>query len=371
MGYFIKKTKSISDIGKTIVKKDVKKDDILDINNNPVEEVLTIPPKKSLLNKVRATSDPLTNEKPINNRVKIVKIKTDPIRNIIKPIYVDVDPIVDPIKEKLKKKQYGMNGCVYSKTIGSNGRLGNQLFQFAAIYGYSRENNKDYSVENWICVRSGKDFKSYFEGPFSKTPINPEIVEINYVETDFDYNEIPYIKENINIWGYFQSEYYFKKYADEIIDILQPRIDLLLELKIKYSDIDFKKTASLHIRRGDYLILRDYYNQLTIDNYYSKAIEHLTNNGVENILIFSDDIKWCKENFKSDNFYFSEENSEIEDLFLMSFCAHNVIANSSFSWWGAYLNKNKGKIVIAPKKWWGTTNNMNENTIIPESWVRL
>jgi hypothetical protein len=359
MGYFIKKTK---------VKKDTKKDNTLDINNNLVEETLIIPPKKSLLNKVREASNPLINEKPTNKVVKIIKIKPpDPIRNIIKPIYVDVEPV----KEKLKKKQYGMNGCVYSKTIGSNGRLGNQLFQLAAIYGYARENNKDYSVANWICVRSGKNFKLYFEGPFSEIPINDEIAEINYVETDFDYNEIPYIKENVNIWGYFQSESYFKKYADEIIDMLQPSIDLFLDLKIKYSNIDFNKTASLHVRRGDYLILRDYYNQLTIDNYYVKAIEHLKNNGVENILIFSDDIKWCKENFKGDDFYFSEKNSEIEDLFLMSFCAHNVIANSSFSWWGAYLNTNKDKIVIAPKKWWGTNNNMNENTIIPETWIRL
>jgi hypothetical protein len=233
------------------------------------------------------------------------------------------------------------------------------------------DNNKKYSVSNWVCARSGKDFKKYFNGPLISTPINDEAVEINYIETDFDYNEIPYIKENLNICGYFQSELYFKKYTDDVIDILQPSIDLHLDLRIKYSNINFKKTASLHVRRGDYLSLGSFYNQLTIDNYYTKAIEELTKNGVEDILIFSDDIKWCKENFKGDNFYFSEGNSEIEDLFLMSFCSHNIIANSSFSWWGAFLNKNKDKIVIAPKKWWGVINNMNENTIIPETWVRL
>ena len=122
--------------------------------------------------------------------------------------------------------------------------------------------------------------------------------------------------------------------------------------------------------------------------YYNKAIKQFDKDS--NFLIFSDDIEWAKNNFKGDNFYFITENKiegndvmdtlniskgghpDYIELYMMSLCDHNIIANSSFSWWGAWLNENPNKKVIAPKKWFGPAyGDINDNDLVPETWTRL
>jgi hypothetical protein len=90
----------------------------------------------------------------------------------------------------------------------------------------------------------------------------------------------------------------------------------------------------------------------------------------ENIFIFSDDIKWCKENINFKNSIFVEGNTNIEDLWLMSLCTNNVISNSSFSWWSAYINNNSKKIIY-PKNWFGDFTNINTSLICPREWTQL
>ena len=98
---------------------------------------------------------------------------------------------------------------------------------------------------------------------------------------------------------------------------------------------------------------------------------------IDKDLVFSDDIKWCKENFIGDKFLFIEEDRDYIELFLMSQCNHNIIANSSFSWWGAWLNKNENKIVVAPSKWFGENSEyikqegINDKDILPKSWIKI
>ena len=87
-------------------------------------------------------------------------------------------------------------------------------------------------------------------------------------------------------------------------------------------------------------------------------------------LIFSDDINWAKQNFDNKNLYFSESNDELFDFILMSKCDNNIIANSSFSWWASYLNKNKNKTIVSPKKWFNPISNLNYKDILPEDWIR-
>ena len=99
--------------------------------------------------------------------------------------------------------------------------------------------------------------------------------------------------------------------------------------------------------------------------YYSQAMKHFPDT---NFIVFSDDIQWCKENFKGEEFTFIEEDDYIE-LYLMSMCRHNIIANSSFSWWGSYLNQNEDKIVIAPSKWFGTDGRLKTENIYGEGWI--
>jgi hypothetical protein len=91
----------------------------------------------------------------------------------------------------------------------------------------------------------------------------------------------------------------------------------------------------------------------------------------DQLLIFSDDIDWCKNNLQFKNMVFIENQNTFEDIWLMSLCKHNIIANSSFSWWGAWLNKKSDKIVIAPNDWFGPNSNLNTSNIVPQTWIKL
>ena len=129
-------------------------------------------------------------------------------------------------------------------------------------------------------------------------------------------------------------------------------------------------SVSLHVRRGDYLNLKNI-NVLDV-GYYKKAVEYVRKI-VEKptFFIFSDDLEWCKNSlgFLDDCIYVDYTQTEIEDLKLMSVCRHNIIANSSFSWWGAWLNKNPSKTVIAPKGW--LINDPGSSNVILSDWVKL
>jgi hypothetical protein len=103
-----------------------------------------------------------------------------------------------------------------------------------------------------------------------------------------------------------------------------------------------------------------------------KAIKHMDQDSV--FLIFSDDIYWCKQNFPDlpEKFVFIDENKDYEELFLMSKCKNNIICNSTFSWWGAWLNKNDQKKVVAPAKWFGSAyDHYNTNDLYCENWIKI
>ena len=102
--------------------------------------------------------------------------------------------------------------------------------------------------------------------------------------------------------------------------------------------------------------------------YYKSAMGHFRG---YKFVIFSDDIPWCKENFIGDNFTFIDGEEDYIDLYLMSVCEHNIIANSSFSWWGAYLNTNITKKVIAPKEWFGKVKCISSSNIISTEWISI
>ena len=142
-----------------------------------------------------------------------------------------------------------------------------------------------------------------------------------------------------------------------------------------YNLLQTQNTVSIHVRRGDYLTGENpqIYGEICTPDYYNKAVK-LMNNTVENphYLIFSDDIIWVKENITIENMHIIEINRGKDsylDMYLMSKCHHNIIANSTFGWWGAYLNKNPNKIVVAPAKWYKSKH--EQPNIFPSNWVRL
>jgi len=249
------------------------------------------------------------------------------------------------------------------------GGLGNQLFQWA--YGkflsikYKTELFLDLNFYKYQIGNTPRDFELIKFPNFIYNPPTPNNKKTIQISDDFNYKELSYDNNhNYYLNGYWQSEKYFKNISDTIKNELRPTNEILEKLNSKIK----KKSVSLHVRRTDYIDSNGFHPTQPIE-YYNNALNIIGN--YNQILIFSDDISWCKNNLKYENSIFIENQTSIEDLWLMSLCEHNIIANSSFSWWGAWLNNNENKKVIAPKKWFGEHANLNTDNIIPDNWIKL
>jgi len=181
--------------------------------------------------------------------------------------------------------------------------------------------------------------------------------------------------DNSYLEGYWQSEKYFLSIRDVLLEDLQPKTLHSIKDSDYYNKIIKSNAVSVHIRRGDYItnnIHKEIYETIPID-YYHKTISLITNK-IENSIffIFSDDFEWAKLHLKNDldNIKFVEIEDAVTSMYLMSLCKHNIIANSSYSWWGAWLNQNKNKIVISPKNWY-ITERLNTRDLIPEEWMQI
>ena len=250
-------------------------------------------------------------------------------------------------------------------SVRLQGGLGNQMFQIAATVSLALSNDDTYSFNFHQCYtpNQGNQSIKYIDNIFKNIPShnNYEFKKI-YNEPKFSFSEIPYEK-NLLLNGYFQSEKYFKKNSDDIKKLFTLNNDDIKHISIKY---DVKNLTCVHIRRGDYLKYKDFHFTCDID-YYQKAIELINDT---KFIFVSDDMDWVKSNFKSDGFLYSEFNDEILDFTLITMCKNVIMSNSSFSWWGSYLNNNNGKI-IAPKRWFGPTGHKDTQDIIPNNWILI
>lgn len=181
--------------------------------------------------------------------------------------------------------------------------------------------------------------------------------------------------KNTYLEGFWQSEKYFENYKDQIRLDFSINTPLPIELEGVQNKIKSTNSVSLHVRRGDYITLKsanDFHGIPSID-YYQTSLDSISEKNKDlELFIFSDDIEWCKQNlnFKLPLHFIHHPFEACWDMFLMSNCKHNIIANSSFSWWGAWLNKNPDKIVIAPKNWFADKT-INTSDLIPKEWIRL
>ena len=189
-------------------------------------------------------------------------------------------------------------------------------------------------------------------------------------EKEFSYNRIVLPVGNFTLSGFFQSERYFKHCEGIVREYFAPRPDIESKLKSKYADL-LGGSCSVHVRRTDYKALQNLHPVLDID-YYRRAMAAIEQiESVDRFMVFSDDPVWCRENFGSD-VVVVEGNQGIEDMFLMSMCSHHIIANSSFSWWGAWLNPNKNKVVISPSVWFGPDLKHHDTSdLIPIDWLKV
>jgi|688.fasta_scaffold334865_2 hypothetical protein len=266
---------------------------------------------------------------------------------------------------------------IYCKLKGG---LGNMLFQIAAAKSLAIDNNTDCYFPNLL------EHLKYLD--IDKTH-NPELNHSNeYIQIlkklkvnslpqnrtslityPFDFIETPTIKENTIIDGFFQSEKYFSHNRNEILKFLNFDFIEKESIEKKYEFIFSKRCTSIHIRRGDYLKYPNHHPVQT-SKYYLDAIEIL-NKDTDLFIVFSDDINWCKENLKLDNIIYIEGEKDYIELYLMKNCHNNITSNSSFSWWGAWLNENPSKKVVGPLIWFGNAIKHNTGDILPEKWIKI
>lgn len=262
--------------------------------------------------------------------------------------------------------------------LGRLGRLGNQMFQYASLKGIARNRGYDFCIPNHNQVVKdpyGFDLKIELFYPFTMSTVHPHNIRLldrGYApvveEKYFHFDEILFnmCPDEITLSGFFQSEKYFKHIEDEIRVDFSFKDELLEPCKEMMGSIG--SAISLHVRRTDYL---QNSNHTTLNlEYYSQALKHF--NDTSTVLVFSDDPEWCKEQklFSSDRFMISESGDHYVDLCLMSLCEQHIIANSSFSWWGAWLSGSND--VIAPIQWFGEDNHDKDTKdLIPQRWARI
>lgn len=259
-------------------------------------------------------------------------------------------------------------------TCRLKGGLANMMFQIAAIEWLAKQHGFEtyYPTANNHLrhlnsetkhnpkLRHAMEYKTIFKN-FS-WPTKNDHPKLLHETIPWQYTPIV-PKDNVCYDGFFQCSKYFDE--DFTQWLFSPSDDIQNQIKERYEEL-FKldNICALHVRRGDYLNLRQHPTQSM--EYFNAAMENINAN---TYIIFSDDILWCKKNFKGNQYHFIEDVDYIE-LFLQARCDHNIISNSSFSWWGAYLNPKKNKRVMAPKLWFESSK-YDDKDIIPKEWKRL
>ena len=258
------------------------------------------------------------------------------------------------------------------------GGLGNMMFQAASSYAYSQKHNMHHVLLKHHQGTLHNPPEYYFNNIFRNFEKSEERNWTVLTESEQArpcvYKELPYSSQNndnIALKGFFQSEKYFINVQQQIKKLFSPSSTDLDYILNKYRFFNTNTCISIHIRKGDYVKLQQYHHNLDL-GYYVNAIDYFQTTPNVKFLIFSDDLNWCKEVFgESEEFEYINEADYIS-LYMMSLCNHNIIANSTFSWWGAYLNNHPDRIIIHPDKWFGTKNqDIVLDDLYPKSWISM
>jgi hypothetical protein len=291
------------------------------------------------------------------------------------------------------------------------GGLGNQLFQYAAgrslslhhdvdlrfdLYTYRKHPYRTFELSKFLipAVEATRAEVHRFTGS------NPVIRYLNKRSNYFycprvcaqphyhffeDFFTLP---PDIYLSGYWQSEKYFSEVSNIIRNEVQPLVALDVRNLALQNRLKTQESVSVHVRRGDYVSSTAYgsFFGALEKSYYDQAIEIIKKRvAMPTFYFFSDDLAWCRDNFQHLQAEFIDHNTGVDsykDLLLMSSCSHNIIANSTFSWWGAWLNQNPRKNVIAPARWFRSSYQTkkepayasriyNTKDLIPEAWVKI
>jgi hypothetical protein len=230
--------------------------------------------------------------------------------------------------------------------IGKAGQLGNQMFQYAQLVGVKYKLGCDILFENQMRKQSYLfDFFDMNEYVF----VDEFKYKQTYCEKHFHFDEKVFdIKEDTNFAGYFQTEKYFTHCEDIIRKEFTFKNHIQDNVLDKLKKYENKTLVSIHVRRGDYMAYPKIHPLCSLD-YYNIAMNYFDD---VQFLCFSNDIEWCKQNIKAENIDYFSNDLEV-DMCMISKCHHHIIANSTFSWWGAWLSNHKNKKIFAPNLWFG------------------
>ena len=275
--------------------------------------------------------------------------------------------------------------------LGDNGRFGNQMFQYASLRGIAEKHKYDW------CVPPSDTYKSANYGLFDCFKMSGAEDHIGYVPNNFktlnestfafDEEQFDSFPDNVNVDGYRQTEKYFKHIENKIRKDFAFNADIMKPCRKFMKQFAGGRVVFLHVRRGDNVGRPDFYPMPRVE-YYKRVLDKYF--PTEECLVISDDPAWCKSEpfFDQDRFFVSEsvdyyDHETLEgdgttkksaipyvDLCLMSLCTDAIISNSTLSWWGAWLQKNKDHKVIAPSPWFGSQLSFNDlSDLIPEGWI--
>jgi len=272
--------------------------------------------------------------------------------------------------------------------IGYNGRLGNQMFQMASVIGVGRKNNltpifplqnnreeRQQPLFGGQTIQVKWDIPDIFDIPEKYIKENLSDLSFHRVkEEGFEYRD--YILEDpekhYDMEGYFQSEKYFLHVESEIQEVFSFKE----EIKRKGFEILEKipltgRKVAVHLRRGDYK--NNSFHETITEQYYSNAFQYfLSPEESYEFLIFSDDIPYAKYMFgEQENIHYIDSKDQGVDLFIMTQCQDFIIANSSFSWWGAWLSREQNKRVFTPDKWFGEVVKLNYEDVYCKEWIKV
>lgn len=253
------------------------------------------------------------------------------------------------------------------------GRLGNILFQIAAGCSLAKRLHVPFkAIITDYQTPDGHSLAGYLALFRENMLRNVELLtempphgEV-YHEPGFTFQPLPE-KDNLILKGYFQSEKYFDEPTIRELFRVDPETDTYIHTR--YGPLLDKHPVCIHVRRGDYLHLEAFHTVCT-SAYYRRSMQYFPETSY--FLIASDDIAWCKTQFRGERFFFVEDETPVATLYLLGMCSHYILSNSSFSWWGAWLNPDPTKTVICPTPWFGYRLRHNKTIdLFPASWIRI
>jgi hypothetical protein len=277
------------------------------------------------------------------------------------------------------------------KLVNINGGLGNQMFQYAFLLSLKQQCPDKLQIPYYRFFLRFSEIEKHekytLEAAFDLEKTNVFVVFlarlIKRFCTKVQFDELVYepLLHNVNCsrteyyLGFWQSEKYFASVAEQVRSAFTFRQPEKVECISVLQEIRKANSVSIHVRRGDFL-QKPAYIDLCEAGYYGSAIAYMDKHVRDaKFFVFSDDIQWCRDTFKGEQFFLVDCNTGEDvhlDMFLMSECKHNIIANSTFSWWAAWLNGNQQKMVLTPDQWFSegcVEHDMND--ILPEQWLRI